>query len=269
MNRWRTRALVGLALLAACDSGVEGELSVQIYGEEFIEAGIPADVFADGWSVTFDSFLISVGQVAVAEAGAAAAVEEPRFQIFDLAVDSSGAGQVVAKGTVPGGAYDETRYVVAPGADAVAGNASAEDVARMVDGGFSVYIAGAARKGDRTLNFAWGFATHTNYDPCASKAVVDAGAPAAVQLTIHGDHLFYDDLFSETPSVRFELIAGADTDGDGDITRAELEAVDIRPLANYQVGSTDIVDLWSFIAHLTSTLGHIDGEGHCESERES
>ena len=39
-------------------------------------------------------------------------------------------------------------------------------------------------------------------------------------------------------------------------------------LANYQVGSTDIMDLWHFIEHQTTTIGHIDGEGHCETIRE-
>lgn len=264
-----TKAILGLALLTACSEDEQGDLNVQIYGEEFIEAGIPADVFADGWAIEFDKFLISVGSVAVAEAGTGPAIEEAKFQVFDLAADSGGAGQTVASGTVPGGAYDETSYLVAPSSDLVAGNASADDVALMKDGGFSVYIAGNATKGGGVKTFAWGFATRTTYEACESQAVVEAAAPATVQLTIHGDHLFYDDLFSETPSVRFDLIAGADGDGDGDITQAELEAVDIRPLENYQVGSTDITDLWHFIEHLTSTLGHIDGEGHCESVRES
>ena len=269
MSSRTTRVLVGLALLAACGGGGEGDLTVKIYGEEFIEVGIPADVFADGWSVSFDSFLISVGEVAIAEAGAGPAVDETRFQIFDLAADSGGSGQMVTSVTVPAGAYADTSYVIAPSDGAVAGNASADDVARMIDGGFSVYVVGTAKKGDEELTFSWGFATRTHYTACESQAVVEANMPAAVQLTIHGDHMFLDDLFSETPSVRFDLIAKADGDGDGDITQAELEAVDLRPLEDYQVGSTDIIDLWSFIEQLTSSLGHIDGEGHCESEREA
>jgi hypothetical protein len=97
---------------------------------------------------------------------------------------------------------------------------------------------------------------------------VSGGAEARVELTIHGDHLFYDDLFSSEPSVRFDLIADADRNGDWDISQEELLAVDLRPLPNYQVGSTDIVDLWRFIEQQTTTLGHIDGEGHCEATRE-
>ena len=261
--------IFGLSLLGGCDDGGgRGELAVQIFGEEYIEAGIPAAVFADGWSVRFDQFLVSVGEVGVAEGGAGPAVGASRYQIFDLAADSGGMGQRVAAETVPAGEYDETRFMIAPSASPVAGNASAQDVALMKDGGFSVYVAGSASKAEETLRFAWGFHTRTQYEHCESKAVVTAQAPATVQLTIHGDHLFYDDLFSETPSVRFALIAGADSDKDGEVTRAELAAVDLRPLSNYQVGSADITDLWHFVEHLTSTLGHIDGEGHCESVRE-
>lgn len=263
-----TKMILSLALPIAC-SEEQGDLSVQIYGEEFIETGIPSDVFVDGWAIEFDSFLISVGEVTVAGVGSDPALEETQFKVFDLTTDSGGVGYMVAAGSVPGGSYDQTSYMVASSSDLVAGNASEADVARMKDGGFSVYLAGSATKGDEAKSFAWGFTTRTHYHACESNAVVKATAPASVQLTIHGDHLFLDDLFSETPSVRFDLVAGADVNGDGDITQAELEAVDLRPLQNYQVGSTGITDLWHFIEHLTSTLGHIDGEGHCESERES
>ena len=60
----------GLGLAAGCDDADatrgEGTLGVAIWGEEFIETGIPASEFADGYGVTFDSFLINVGEIAVA-----------------------------------------------------------------------------------------------------------------------------------------------------------------------------------------------------------
>jgi hypothetical protein len=261
---------VGALMLAACGGGAE--LSVRVYGEEYIEREIPADVFNDGWTVQYGRFLISLGAVEVAEAGAGPALAEPRFQVFDLTAASEGEGQLVAKGEVPAGAYASTRYKIYPADDgAVAGNTSADDVTLMKDGGFSVYVTGTATKGDVTKTFAWGFATRTSYEGCESQASIAEGAPDTVQITIHGDHLFYDDLFAETPMLLFGLVAQADDDGDGDgeISQAELEAVDIRPLANYQVGSTDITDLWHFIEHQTTTIGHIDGEGHCETIRES
>ena len=87
------------------------------------------------------------------------------------------------------------------------------------------------------------------------------------QLTIHADHLFYDSLISEEPAVRFDLIASADIDDDGEVTLAELAAVDITGQSNYGVGNrTDIRDLAAFIAAKSASVGHIDGEGHCHRE---
>ena len=33
--------------------GEEGELNVYVYGEEFVEQGIPSEAMIDGWSVNF------------------------------------------------------------------------------------------------------------------------------------------------------------------------------------------------------------------------
>jgi hypothetical protein len=264
--------LAGTLGLTACETGAGAELALRVYGEEFIEEGIPASVFDDGWTVAFDRFLINLGAIEVSEAGAAPSLAEPTFQVFDLTAASSGEGQAAFAGEVPAGAYTNTRYKIhRAGDDSLAGNAAAEDVEMMKLRGFSVFVSGMATKDGMTKTFAWGWQTATSYEHCESQAVIEAGKPGAVQITIHGDHLFLDDLFSETPMVLFGLVAQADDDGDGDgeITQAELEAVDLRPLANYQVGSTGITDLWHFLEHLTTLLGHIDGEGHCESIRES
>jgi hypothetical protein len=213
---------------------------------------------------------INLGTVEVGQAGAAAALEEPQFQVFDLAAASNGEGQLVVAGEVPAGSYSNTQYRSTRGRRLDRGQrvrrGHADDAGLQVLG----VRVGDRDEGRREKSFAWGFTTSTRYEGCESKGEIAEGRPGAVQLTVHGDHLFYDDLFSEEPMLLFGLIAQADDDGDanGEVSQAELEAVDIRPLANYQVGSTDIVDLWHFIEHQTTTLGHIDGEGHCETIRE-
>ncbi len=267
----RLMVLTGALVLTGCDTQGGAELTVRTWGEEYIEEGIPADVFDDAWAVKYDRFLINLGAVEVGEVGAAAALAEPQFRVFDVAAASKGEGQLVAADEVPAGAYANTQYKIYPaGGDSIAGNVSAADLKMMQDGGLSVYVAGTATKDGVSKSFAWGFATSTSYEGCESVAEISAGRPGTVQITVHGDHLFYDDLFSETPKLLFGLVAQADDDGDanGEVSQAELEAVDLRPLANYQVGSTDIVDLWHFIEHQTTTIGHIDGEGHCETIRE-
>src|SRR5690606_19242015 len=107
------------------------------------------------------------------------------------------------------------------------------------------------------------FATDTRYVECHAAADLAEG-DASSQLTIHADHLFYDDLDSEEPNVAFDLVASADADANGEVTTEELRALDITAQTRYQVGSRDITELWGFIEAQTATLGHIDGEGHCE-----
>lgn len=246
------------------DPGGEGTLSVQIWGEEFIEQGIGADVFADGWSVSFDTFLVAVGGVASGRGAGAADLADDTQQVFDL---TQAGPAPVTSATVPAGTYDSTGYRLAPAtAAAVAGSATAEQLALMQSGGYSVYASGAAVRGGERITFAWGFTTDTRYVECESTASLSADGEAMIQLTIHADHLFYDDLFSEDPRVTFSVLASADADRDGEVTTEELSAFDIRALDSHATGSTGIEDLGAFVAHLTHTLGHIDGEGHCRTE---
>jgi hypothetical protein len=238
---------VGAAALIGCGGGDAGPgtLTVTVYGEEYIEEEIPASVFADGWQVSFDKFLVSLGEVTVADGEAAPAFDVAAYRIYDLTRPSAGAGVVVDSAEVAGGVYDRAGYRIAPAISASAANADAADVTWMVDEELSVHVEGSASKGAVTKTFAWSF----------------AGA------TIHGDHLFYDDLVSTEPNVAFDVLAQADDDGDadGEITQAELETFALATLERYQVGSLDIEDLWHFVEFQTTTLGHIDGEGHCHT----
>jgi hypothetical protein len=258
--------------LAACGGGDDdrapGTLAVTIYGEEFAEEGIPADVFSDGWSIRFDKVLLSVGAVTAAVGEDEPDLEAADYRIWDLARPSRGDGFEIASAEVPGGAYDHIGFRVAPSADAAAGNASADDVELMIDGGYSLHVGGTAEKDGDSLSFAWGFAGATSYRECEGISVVDGGDHITT-LTIHMDHLFYDDLFSAEPLVSFDLVAQADADSSGDVTMDELAAVSIATQERYQVGSTGIDNLRDFIDYQTSTVGHIDGEGHCGiAERE-
>ncbi len=263
------RSLLALTIcVSACGGQDPGTLEVRIYGEEFIEDTIPASAFTDGWTVTFDRFLVAVGGLAVASGHGAPAFTDDTVRVYDLAQSSGGEGFLVTSRELDGGAYDHVEYGILPAtAAAVAGNASAGDLELMKQGGYSVYLTGVATKGDDVVRLEWGFTTRTRYFMCHSGAEVD-GDTAVAQLTIHGDHLFYDDLFAEEPAMKLDLVASADSDGNGTVDESELAAVDLSTRADYQVGSEPIDDLWAFIVYQTSTLGHIDGEGHCETARE-
>ncbi len=88
---------------------------------------------------------------------------------------------------------------------------------------------------------------------------------ATTELTIHADHLFYDDYTANDPGLAFDVFAGADDNGDGDgvITWEEMEAVDITGLDGYE-SEGKAADLRAYVELLASSLGHVDGEPHCE-----
>jgi hypothetical protein len=240
----------------------KGMLGVEIWGEEFIESGIPANELADGWAINFNRFLINVGSITIAEDGDEPALNESGYRVYDLAATSG--PELIVQIEAPAVTYDETYYrVVAATSASVAGNATEQDVQLMINSSYSVFVEGTANDATETVAFAWGFDNTTAYGPCQSTAVLEKGAAASVQITIHGDHLFYDDAVSDEPSLRFADIALADSDQNGEVSVAELEAYGISTLPNYGVGNLDIDSLWDYIEHMTTTLGHIDGEGHC------
>jgi hypothetical protein len=159
------------------------------------------------------------------------------------------------------------------GPDTQAGNCTEAQLTLMKDNGYNVYVEGTAMDGTSTITFAWGFTSGTSYSDCHSDehgegVVVPDGGTETVQFTIHGDHFFYDDLQSEDPSLRFQAIADADGDDDGDVTLEELAAVDLTslPLGTYGTGGDgSITNLRQFIEALTHTLVHYRGEGHCHA----
>ena len=154
-------------------------------------------------------------------------------------------------------------------------SAGSDDATLMQDQGYSVYVEGTATKGAESFTFAWGFTDATGYADCVdvgggqetSGIVVPDGAAVDVQLTIHGDHLFYDDLASEDALLRFDHMAAADADMDGVVTLDELDAVDLATIptgeGTYGVGAGDVDTLGEFVRASTRTLGHFNGEGHC------
>ncbi len=262
MTRGRTAVAAALACVstgACADAAGEGTLAIRIYGEPFIEQGIDDTVFVDGWSTSFSRFLVAIDQVSAGDSD-----DDGRY-LFDLVEDSAGDGREITRLVVPAGAQ-ELAYRIAPGDAAAAGNASVEDRATMAQMGWSMFVEGVARNDTTEVAFAWGFGSTASYRACEVAQAVPDGGEATTTITIHADHLYYDDLESSRPNVAFALIAASDADLDGTVTAAELAARDIATEARYQVGSHDIHDLWAFMTFLSRTVGHIDGEGECTPE---
>ncbi len=262
MKRFVVPAVVLGICLTGCGSASEGDgtLRFTAYGEDFIEQEIPAEVFVDGWRVEFSSFIVALGGLSAGDASV------PGTFIVELARPSAGTGHTLEEIGVPSGTAPTIAYsLVPPSAEAITDLDDATLTA-MVASGASVWARGVATKGDVTISFDWPLDVQAQYVNCETEERVAEAQTVEGILTIHADHLFYDDLDSSEPNVAFDLIAESDADGDGNVTIAELGAQSIATQERYQVGSRDIDDLYGFILAQAGTVGHINGEGHCDLE---
>jgi hypothetical protein len=283
-------SLISLTCLAvACGgsddptgSGGEGSITFTTWGEEYIQDEIPASAdggFVDGWTVVYDEFLVNFQNIVVANQDGDRAVAMAESLLFNNKVE--GVKAVVDFSGVPARAWDRVSYEIAPVTDATALSDSAIDAdkAKMLAGGYSLYASGTATKGDVEKRFAWGFAQGTRYNECRSEqngreeegVVVTNNASLEVELTTHGDHLFYDRLqASPDPSImtslRFDALAAADANADGEVTLEELNATPLDVLL-YDPSGLGAATHGAFVSQLARTVGHFRGEGECTVAR--
>jgi hypothetical protein len=269
--------MCALALCAAGCGGPTGAVSVTVWGEEFVSRGIPAETFADRWSVRFTRFLVHVSGVRLGATGGGTYALEGPGRVWSL-VPATAPLPVGTLSGVEARRLDQVQFdLTGAGTDAIAGNASADDLATMRAGGLRLYVEGTATRADRgEYRFRWGFTGATRFSACqddqgARGLVVSAGAAATeAQITIHADHLFYDGLSNMDAQVRFDAVAGADRNGDREVTLDELAAVSLAslPAGQYQTGSARGVEtLRDFVSALVGTMAHWNGEGHCDASR--
>jgi len=228
--RSSTLALVSVMTMA-CEAE-SGTLEATAYGESFIEDGIPATAFADGWSVAFDRFTVDVSEVVVGSTLVVTAAS------VDVAIATGGLGQELGEVEVPEGRHAQASFTL-----------------QRID------IVGTASRGDEQRSFQWLLEEPTHYHGCESSTEVRPGGVGRFQVTVHADHLFYDSVAAESPMMRFQHFADADANGDTILEQGELAATGLGAL---DAGSEGHVhDLWGWLLALARTLGHVDGEGHC------
>jgi hypothetical protein len=275
----------GLSLIGCSDgdpagaSGT-GKVAFTTWGEDYIEQEIPVDPgdgsgFVDGWTVKYAKFLVSFQNIRVGDSAGNTAASLDGAMLFDNR--RVGVKPIIEFSEVPAKAWDKVSYQIAPvTADTELGaGATAADKTLMLDGGYSLYVEGTASKGSLRKHYTWGFTIATNYEECHSEQdgkdeagiVVTNNATSTVQLTTHGDHLYYDRLqASPDPAVktslRFDDLAKADKDEDGELTLEELDAalLDVRL---YDPSGLNAATQGAFVRSLARTIGHFRGEGEC------
>lgn len=254
----------------------KGNVAFTTWGEEYIEQGIPAATFEDKWTVKYTKFLVVIRNVRIAEAGGAVAGTMAKPRVFDMV--KPGVKSVARFDGIAAKAWTHVSYQIGPiSADAELGEGATDaDRKLLVDAGASVHVEGSATKDAVTKTFSWTFTVSTLFDNCKGEkdgketegVIVTNGGTDEVQLTIHGDHLFYDDLQASNAKVRFTALSKADADGDGKITLEELAAVRLTTIpkedGTFGTGAAASVNtLRDFVTDLSRTIGHYRGEGEC------
>jgi hypothetical protein len=276
--------LVGLMLAVGCcscsdnasdGSSGSGNVVVLARGDDHAIGGIPSSAMADGWNVVFGRFVVVVSDVRVARSQTGQAVDRMEPQLFNAAQPQE--AQLASFPALTAGDWDDVSFrVVAPDSSTLIAKGTQDDLRSMVQAGASVLVDGHATKGDSAKRFTWLFSRNTLYNHCQANAdgkptlgvVVSAGATETVQLVVHGAHLFYDDLQSRSAQFRFDPIAAADKDADGEITLSELDAVKLVDIneGTYGTGSaSNINSLGDFVGAQAQSVVHYRSDGGCVS----
>lgn len=293
-RRWMMMAaLVALTGCSEDDAG-EGTLAIQVSGEEPAEEGFPLVedgvelAFVEGWEVTFDHVVISVGNLRVeAGDGTVAHAGSDRY-LADL---TAGDAELVRLEGVTARRWDRLSFEIVPASAAsIDLGVDAAIAETMVAEGYNYFYEGFARRDDVVYRFRFGLANPTRNSDCTNGidgtqgVVVPNGTIATAEISVHLDHMFWDTLGSEDFAMRFDAIAAADLpevggNGDGEITLDELaeqrlsdlRGLDGEPLTfdgepvSYDPGPTPLSEptLRAFVLASTAAQAHLDGEGLC------
>jgi len=223
--------------------------------------GVPASATEDGWAISFERVLVSIGHASLDGDSCSTYAEAGYSRVLSLAgaPDGEKVSQSFALGQCDFGfgvsnpdsdsllgvtaSADDLRFLRTPGADRYAGPS-----------GISLFVKGQANKAGLAKTFAWAFRGRVRYRQCGQ--LVD-GVPVlglklgqnehvTVDVVLHPEALFADNPDQTLAKLRFEPIAAADTmlgNDDGEVTLDELALVPfdgLQQLGAYPAGDAGI-----------------------------
>lgn len=295
-TRWMlAAALVTIAAACGADDADtldgDGILSVSLEAEDTITEGLePGDGLenlVDGWTVTFDEYIVAIGGVTIGRAGGDLTVGES--VVVDLTKLPASGFELARFTGIATGQWGEFSYKLVHAGEATRDDSvSKDDFDRMVADDVTYLIRGTATKDSATVTFEFAEPAEVTFGPCES----EAGAPGvnvtelsetAASVVIHGDHLFFNGFPSgaEITERRAAWLEAADMlgDGDGHVDDSELEGITGTELATlfptaepatdgdaqyFLSGSpVPVGDARDFVIGQLLTQGHFNGEGEC------
>ncbi|HEX9620059.1 MAG TPA: hypothetical protein VF989_07995 [Polyangiaceae bacterium] len=276
---------IGRALAALISTGVvacggddeeggTGALSVLLEAEDVIieglEPGEEAENIRDGWTVTFDKYIVVIGDIDVHfQTDESIEAEAPETFVVDLKqIPQAGLGLWELDGLragrwhfnyAIGGAGDgasrhesvsQDDFDLMAGADLtylVEGTLTRDDGQSCPPALFAEAPTDASADGENAggdpcydnaeITFSLGAAAETTFGMCEIDGLagfsVPSGGTQTVAATIHGDHLFFNGFPESDESGTLRLVqwmADADLNIDGTVTEAELAGITLADL---------------------------------------
>ncbi|MDB4944245.1 MAG: putative lipoprotein [Labilithrix sp.] len=286
----RRLATVAVALLAACTSsasggGGSGNVQIFVVPEDSItnglEPGTGAENVQDGWTISYDRYLVSVGSFRARRTDTGDTLSDPSRYVLDLKAAPTSGYVTTELRDVDAVRWDKFGYDI-PNASAGARPlppTTQADADFMIANGYSVYYEGRGVKGDVTISFAWGFAAGTSFDDCASPDgvpgfAVPAGGTVQVKPTLHGDHQYFDNVTQgvEITQRLAQWLEICDADRDRTLTLDELKRCDVvtalpqPPYDLTQVKDEDgsgKLSVYDYVLGQMRTFGDYQGDGEC------
>lgn len=283
-------ALVAFGLLGCAEP--TGDVRVLLDAEATITEGLDPgerlEDIADGWTVRFSRYIVSIGDIHLARSADGREAHDEGAHVVDLATLPPGGITIAELEGLGALRWDRFEYAVRhPEGAQRDESVSPADFDAMVANEWTYLIEGTIERADGQscpvggecrpaprLTFRFGASVETLFGPCeaedglAGVTVTESGAVASI--TIHGDHMFFDAFPSgaEVIERRAQWLANADSDGDDVITRDELAALDASDLFtsdlyNLSGSPFPIESAWDYVRGQLATQGHFQGEGEC------
>ncbi len=271
MQEQRAQSFVLALLLVACsdDSNTEpGSLSVRLDAEATIVEGLePGDDnqdVRDGWSIEFDKYLVTVGNVHLQlSTNSKVEAEDPAFHVVDLAKVPSSGLELWSFEELRPGRWEFGYETGVEGDPRRHDSVERDDFDTLVESGWTYFVEGTLsnpdgrscpptelanlpddtenvgenQRGDlcyanTEVHFVFGAAAGTAFGPCEIDGVpgvtVPVGGSQTASITIHGDHLFFNG-FPEGSEGSIRRLAqwwaDADLDLNGTVTADELKKI--------------------------------------------
>jgi hypothetical protein len=280
--------------VAGCgdDYGV-GNLQVLLEPEatvtDGLDPGSELEHVRDGWTVRFTKYVIAVGDIQLGTSHRNIAHRDDTMHVVDM-TSLPPAGFFLAQfdeidarrwdyfgyttGHVDGGLRDDS--------------VSQEDMDEMAANGWTYLMEGTVTNPEgescppggtcapaTEVAFRFGIPAYTEAVRCEAEGIfgvsVAENTTTSVNVSIHGDHLFFDS-FPTGPEIvdrRAQWIANADLDQDGMATQEDLKAIaleDLFPSNLYSYEGAPFIELataFDWLVAQSHTQPHFQGEGHC------